>query len=386
LNQKKNSRQKAEVPDKAKSLFEKIVRTSTKERRELLKSLNDLRECAGLSYTLLALYRQQVESGFVLGDPLQPRGKEEKQFFDPDTGITFCLQWNPDRELRKDHLLLVERGVIAGDVDETQLINKDKKGNACYLCKTNIDRQNPGEVLLEIELAGEKFYLGANFAYITDNHFTLMNAEHRPQQYRREILRIANEFIDKTEGTFRSVYNGLAGASIKKHEHLQVTTEEFPLEEIRIKKEEDIVYANDEIRVSYPNYYLPVWIVEGKDKIRNEHVANRIIREWQSLNEHHTENIIAAKRGDSYRIFILLRDKRRLAGVGKKGGMAVYEAGGKIVLSYEPEADRTGEINERNTFEKANLETVKQLLKDISPEEHSCSLLARFVPTVLKFG
>jgi len=362
--------EKFEVSGEAKSLFKKIVRAPVGERRELLKCLSDLREDAGLSYTLLALYRQQVKSGFVLGDPLKPRGKEEKKFFDPDTGITFCLQWNPDRELRKDHRLLIERGVISGDVDETKLINKDKKGKACYLCKTNIDQQNPGEVLLEIDLAGERFYIGANFAYITDNHFTLMRAEHRPQQYRKNILRVAKEFVEKTEGIFRAVFNGLAGASIKEHEHLQATTEEFPLERIGIKKEE-IIYEAEGVKVSLPKYYLPVWIVEGKDKVKNEYIADRIIVKWQSLSEHHTENIIVAKSADSYRTFIFLRDKRRLVGAGKKGGMAVYEAGGKIIFSYEPKVDREGEINERKTFEAANLETVKQLLRDISPPDYS---------------
>lgn len=77
---------------KTKWLFEKIVQTPIKERRELWKLLSDLREIAGLSYALLALYRQQVKSGFVLADPLKPGKKEEKNFFDPDTGITFCWQ------------------------------------------------------------------------------------------------------------------------------------------------------------------------------------------------------------------------------------------------------------------------------------------------------
>ena len=367
----KSSQAKFEVSGKAKSLFERIVRASIEERRDLLQYLSDLRESAGLGCALVALYRQQVKSGFVLTDPLRAEKKEEKRFFDPDTGITFCLQWNPDRELRKNHSLLIERGIIGRNVDETKLVNQDGKGKACYLCKTNIDEQNPGEVLLEVDLAGEEFYVGANFAYITDNHFTLMSAEHRPQRYRKGILRAANEFVDKTEGVFRAVFNGLAGASIKEHEHLQATTEGFPLEEIRIKKGEDVVYEDGGVRVSCPQYYLPVWILEGKDKARNECIADRIIERWQSLSEHHTENIIAAKAGDSYRMFILLRDKRKLTGPGKKGGMAVYEAGGKIVLSYKPKVKREGEIDERETFEDANLETVRQLLRDISPPDYS---------------
>lgn len=375
---RENLPEKFDLSGEAGLLFEKIIRTTTENRQELLKDLTDLREEAGLGCVLLALYRQQVKSGFVLGNPLKVERKEENKVFDSDTGITFCWQWNPHRELRKNHHLLKERGVIARNVNEDKLINKDGKGKACYLCRTNIEQQNPKEVLLEIDLSGEKFYLGANFAYITDNHFTLMSAEHRPQQYRQETLQIANEFLDKTEGVFRVAFNGLAGASIKEHEHLQVTTERFPLEKIKIK-EEDIIYESTGIRVSRPFYYLPVWLVEGKDKIRNVEIADKIIGRWQNLNEYHTENIIAAKTDASYRIFILLRDKRRLLGKGKKGALAAYEAGGKMVLSYEPKVKKKGEIDERAIFEDADLETVKQLLKDISPPEYSCSLLTEMV-------
>ena len=49
--------------------------------------------------------------------------------------------------------------------------------------------------------------------------------------------------------------------------------------------------------------------------------------------------------------------------------MASFEAGGNIILSYEPEVTIGKETNERETFDKANLETVKELLKDITPEK-----------------
>lgn len=342
-----------------------------------------MRTNVGLSYALLALYRQQVNSGFVLADPLKPKGKKEKRFFDPITDITFRLQWNPDRELRKNHALLIERGVIAENVDETKLITRDKSGTPCYLCKTNIDEQNPGEILLEIDLAGEKFYIGANFAYITNNHFTVMNATHQDpqtqipsQKYRKEIPTILNDFIDKTGGYFRAIFNGLAGVSIEEHEHLQVTTEKFPVEEIKIE-DEDVVYKNNDIRVSRPKYYIPIWIVEGRDKIKIEIAVDRIVGAWHRLNEQeHTENIISAKLGYLYRTFVILRDKNKLAGdkAGKKGPMAAFETGGNIVLSYEPKVN-IKDINEKQTFDNANLEKVKQLLKEISPDEQSCSHL-----------
>jgi len=358
------------VFDEDRSLFEKIIETSTERREDILRDVHILRERVGLAYALLALYRQQVNSGFVLSDPLKPKRKEEKRFFDLDTGITFRLEWNPDRELRHDHQLLIERKVIAEDVDKTKLINPDKKGEPCFLCEYNIKRQNPGEILLEIDLAGDKYYAGANFAYITNNHFTIMSVEHQPQQYRKKIIEVLNDFIDKTDGYFRAIFNGLAGASIEEHEHLQVTTEKFPIEEIKIENK-NVVYNNNDIRISQPKYYVPVWIVEGRDKTKIEIAADRIIGAWHRLNEQdHTENIISAKSGYLYRTFVILRDKNKLAGnkVGKKGATAAFETGGNIILSYEPRVKSKGETNERETFDRANLETVKRLLKEISPE------------------
>lgn len=57
--------------------------------------------------------------------------KEEKSFVDPDSGIGFRLQWNPDRELRHDRQLLIERKVIA-DVDKTKLIQTKRENLASY--------------------------------------------------------------------------------------------------------------------------------------------------------------------------------------------------------------------------------------------------------------
>ena len=51
--------------------------------------------------------------------------------------------------------------------------------------------------------------------------------------------------------------------------------------------------------------------------------------------------------------------------------MASYEAGGRIVLSYEPRGKKKDEVDERETFEKANLETIRELLKHISPLDYS---------------
>jgi hypothetical protein len=183
--------------DELRKLFDDIALDTDKQKSEILGKLKQLIKKTGLAYALLALYRQQVNSGFVLADPLNSKSKQEKTFLDPQTGITFCVQWNPDRELRKNHDLLVDRGVIKDKIDESRLINKDETGKACYLCKHNIEIQFPKQILVDVTLANEKFYIGANPAYITNNHFTVINSLHRSQLYRHELPTIMNDFVDR---------------------------------------------------------------------------------------------------------------------------------------------------------------------------------------------
>ncbi|MHC4645224.1 MAG: DUF4922 domain-containing protein [Planctomycetota bacterium] len=365
-----------DVSDEAEFLFKRISKSGTADRESILRDVGILRTGVGLNYALLALYRQQVGSGFVLADPLKNDAKQDKEIYDPDTGITFRVQWNPHRELRKNHALLIEHKVIAENIDDGKLVNRDGKGRPCYLCKENIDVQNPGEILLEVVHGDERFYIGANFAYITDNHFTIMNAEHRPQAYRKEIPRILNAFTDGTDGYFRVIFNGLAGASIEWHEHMQATTAEFPIEHIRIH-EKNLIHDSGDVRIARPAYYVPVWLIEGKDREKVETAADSVVRAWHGLNEQeHTENMIAVKSGEQYRIFVILRDRNKLASsrAGKKGAMAAFETGGIIVLSYEPGPEMS-DIDERRTFDNADLDTIKQMLEEISPDRQTCAEL-----------
>ena len=321
-----------------------------------------------LTKQLLALYRQQVDCGFVLADPLNGKGQEEKRFFDKSCGVEFRFLWNPNRELRKNHELLIQRGVVAKHVDTDQLINKDKNGKACYLCKENIALQNPAEVLFALKLAGEEYFAGANFAYITNNHFTIMNSLHRPQKYRRGVLAALDDFVLQTNGFFRAIFNGLAGASIPWHEHMQATTQKFPIEDIKIT-DTDILRDDGRIRASTPYYYISVGLVEGSSRAQVEDAADRAIEKWHSFDKkRHTENVIATMIDGRFRMFIILRDACKRAGRGKAGAMAAFECGGNIVLSYEPPEARSDKVNERITFDRASLETAKQLLSDVAPD------------------
>lgn len=331
--------------------------TST-QKEDLISHLQEVEKQYGLEYALLILYRQQVESGFVLADPLENHGKVFKNIFDDKTGITFHGQWNPHRELRKQHTLLIQRGVIS-DKQKHHLVNIDKHGRACYLCPENIRQQNPAEVIYPVNLAGEPFYLGANFAYITNNHFTLFNKNHIPQKYRKAILEMMIEFTDKTHGVFKVIFNGLAGASIEWHEHMQVTTTMFPVENIRYDTRE-VVAQYEGLKIVKPFYYTTLWLLEGDDRAALIEYAHDMIHKWHTANEqYNTENIVVMKREKYYRMFIFPRDRRKLAIKGKKGAMASFETAGNIVLSDEK--------TEWDTYESFSRETVVNLLEGINP-------------------
>jgi len=350
-----------------RKLFLRVLSASSGRRKQILRDVAELIKRRGLAYGLLALYRQQVNCGFVLGDPLSPHGKKIKRFKDKRTGVEFRFLWNPDREMRKNHKLLIKRGVIAGDVDKSKLINIQKDGTPCYLCRDNIALQNPAEILLPVRIAGQDYFAGANFAYIENNHFTIINARHCRQRYEKRILASLVDFVTKTDGFFRAIFNGLAGATIVWHEHLQATTEPFPVEGIRIRQN-DILFQKSGLCVSRPFYYTPLLVVEGRNKTAVINTADRIIIGWQNLNpKTNTENIIAVKSDGLFRIFIFLRDTSRLAGKGKFGGMASFECGGSIVLSYKPKPGQKGKPDEQKTFDNADLDTVRRLFSGIAP-------------------
>ncbi len=330
--------------------------------------INSVKKC-GLGETLKAIYAQQIETGYILSNPTKITN-QEKVVFDQDTLINFIAQWNPDRELRKNNKLLTEKGVVRKDVDPKDLINLNSNNVPCHLCKHNINLQKPKEITLDINLAGEQFFIGANFASIADNHFTIINKRHRLQKYRKKIPTIMVSLLEKTGDSFRIIYNGLAGASIEDHEHFQAVTRKMPIESIKIDPS-DLVYNKNETRTFSPKYYSPLWIVEGKDKSKIATLVNDLVLQWQSINPENTENLLATKDNDLYKFFIFLRNKQKLYSEGKEGTMATFELSGFIVLSKSESEYQS--LDERNTFDNISLEKIKEMLTAISPDKTSVS-------------
>ena len=178
------------------------------------------------------------------------------------------------------------------------------------------------------------------------------------------------DFVKKTNGIFKAIFNGKAGASILSHLHLQGTTEKLPVEDINISAH-NLVYSDSETKVYKPNYYLPLFILESESIESINKNSDQLIQNWISLNpKFHTQNIIALKFNNAFRVFIFLRDIRKLLGSGKIGDMGTFECSGLLVLSRGIVDSKNNSTEERFLYENSNLDTIKYLLTDIAPEQN----------------
>ena len=344
------------------TLARRIAASPVEPREPLLELLGELRERSPAT-ALKALFRQQVGCGFVLCDPAG--GLEERRLPDPELGLEFVLQWNPRRELRKDHALLRERGIIAS-VPLTKLVHVDARGLPCPLCEHNMRLQNPSELLLPFEVAGERFHVGANFAPIGDHHFTVVSAEHRPQAYHPRILRAGLELAAATDGEFRVIFNGRAGASVPQHEHLQAMTTVLPIE--RLQADAARTVEHDGARLWQAHYPVPLWIVESSKAEPAIAAADRLLRAWHRLDPHnHVENLLMSAEAGRPRIYLLLRDRRRLGPPGLHGHFGCCESAGLLVFSHAA-APGSPRPDERQLFERADLSWLRRQYQAVAPE------------------
>ncbi len=212
--------------------------------------------------------------------------------------------------------------------------------------------------------------MGANFSPITDNHFTVMSKDHIPQKYHDSVIPSMLDLINKTDGGFRAIFNAQAGASIISHLHLQATTSRLPVEDIHISTQ-DVIYSESNTTVYKPDYYLPLFISEGVSAKSLSKISDHIINQWIVLNpKFHTVNILALKQTEKYRVYIFLRDSRKLIGAGKVGAMGTFECSGLIVLSAGSIGTTKPSTQERLVFENSSLGTIQNLLNQITPDEN----------------
>ncbi len=298
-----------------------------------------------LADTLVSIWRSQGQDGFLLSDPNVP-DIDVRTLLDPVSGVPFRFRWLPHREIRTDVAELERRGILNPDRDADGLFRdpRDPSGRFCFLCIDNIRECNPMEELVAMTLAGRDYVAGANFAWISRNHFTVMASEHVDQEFTPHVLEAMIELHTRTEGRFRVLYNDAhAGATIPWHLHYQITTDEFPVEQL--PKGAEGSYPTALRRVAAPN--------------ANVSAAYEAATEWIDRDAtNHRVNVLVAGLRDIPVVYIFARDIRK-SHAATKGLMGGFEVCGDLVYS-EPE--------KRDLFLNASADLARQALGEIRPD------------------
>jgi hypothetical protein len=303
----------------------------------------ELHDGASLADILAGVWSEQGHSGFLLTDP-EEAGIEIREVDDPISQVRFRFRWLPHRELRTDVAALEARGILDPRRDESALFRdpRDPSGRFCFLCAANIRECNPMEQLVEIHLAGRDYFAGANFAWISREHFTVMAADHTDQVFSRHSLQAMLDLHAQTDGRFRVIYNAPdAGATIPWHLHYQVTSDAFPVEALPAGNE-----------AAYPAV-LRRFTVEDGGAAALAHAAA-----WMAHDvDHHRVNVLVAGPAASPTVHVFARDIRR-SHAAEKGLMGGFEVCGDFVYS---------EPDKRGGFESASADLARSLLIAIRP-------------------
>jgi hypothetical protein len=294
-----------------------------------------------LGVRLVETWARQIEAGFILGDPNGPI--ETRLVADPECGVTFRLRWLPHRELRTDTAALERRGILNPNRDEAALFRdeRDPSGRHCFLCPENVHICHPIEELVPVHAGGRAWRAGANFAWLAQNHFTVMTEDHVDQRFDEAVMGAMLDLYEQTDAEFRIVFNGAyAGATIPWHLHLHITTDPFPVEGLLADHHDD--------------YPIPLRVFPVTESVCSD--VTRHVLDWEQRDpEHHRVNLLVAPCGGNPSVFVFLRDTR-VTVARNKGLMGGWEVAGDFAYS-----DR------RKEFEIVDLDAVRAAFADIRP-------------------
>jgi hypothetical protein len=294
-----------------------------------------------LAVRLIETWTRQIESGFILGDPGAPI--ETRLIPDPDSGVTFRLRWLPHRRLRTDTAALERKGILNPDRDEAALFRdrRDPSGRHCFLCPDNVRICHPAEELVPVQAGGRAWRAGANFAWLAQNHFTVMTEDHTDQRFDEAVMGAMLDLYEQTDGEFRIVFNGAyAGATIPWHLHLHMATDPFPVEGLLADHHED--------------YPTPLRVFPVTGAVRSN-VTHHVL-DWERRDpQHHRVNLLVAPYGGNPSVFVFLRDTR-VTVARNKGLMGGWEVAGDFAYS-----------DMRKEFEIVDLDAIRAAFGEIRP-------------------
>ncbi len=251
------------------------------------------------------------------------------------------------------------------------------KNRSCFLCENNLPEAQRGIMLLE------NCYLLCNPYPVFPEHFTIVTANHKPQ----EIASSFSDFIMLSKllsDKYTVIYNGpQCGASAPDHLHFQAGTKYFmPIEnDFHSLKNEfgDTVLNNEKLTITAADDELRRFISleSNDDKILLKAFINfyDIYSELNSNNGEPMMNLICNFDEEyGWRVIIFLRSKHRPSHYYLEGenrimlSPAAIDLGGVCIIPVEKDFNKINKELLKSIFNEVairsnDFETLKQKLK-----------------------
>lgn len=194
------------------------------------------------------------------------------------------------------------------------------KKRKCFLCLENLPEKQKG-ILFESQLQpGNKLIFLCNPAPIFNEHFTISNVSHKPQQILNNIDMML-ELAELCNNEYTVFYNGpKCGASAPDHFHFQACPAEELITEkdFLINKDKfQLLKENESLSIRYitSDVYLRNVIIisaQNKEELINE--FHEFYKALQIVNQVDTEpmmNIFSLMRQNDFHLIIFPREKHR---------------------------------------------------------------------------
>lgn len=243
------------------------------------------------------------------------------------------------------------------------------KKRKCFLCLENLPEEQKGILFESKSQVAERLIFLCNPAPIFNEHFTISNVKHTPQQILSNISMML-ELAELCNNEYTVFYNGpKCGASAPDHFHFQACpATELPAEKDILNHPEkfQILKKSDNVILRFitkENYLRSVLIFSSQDKTSLINQFIKFYKALQKINRTDLEpmmNLFALMRNDDYYLVIFPREKHR---------PNCYFAEGDANMLISPGlVDMSGMLVTplQKDFERINEEIIKQIYSEVS--------------------
>lgn len=347
-----------------KNNLEELIKKRLLSIDELKKFYSSLNED---DYTdlIFATFLQQKQNWGLFSDGWKGFLSSEYKKFQFDW-FEIKTQFNPTRFVSS-----------AAKVDDESIKNRK-----CFLCLENLPAEQKGILFESKKNSLERLIFLCNPAPIFNEHFTISNVLHKPQEILNNIEMML-ELADLCNNEYTIFYNGpKCGASAPDHFHFQACPAGELLSEkdfINHSEKFDVLQNTQNLLIRYitSEKYLRNVLVLSSPKeneiLKNFKLIYQLLQKIHSINFEPLMNLFVLRRKSDYHLIIFPREKHRPACYFAEGeenmliSPGLVDMCGMLIAPLQKDFERINEVIIKQIYSEVTLsdEKFSQLLEEI---------------------